>query len=102
MKPLLESGIGNPKMTKIGRFSKDIFRTHNGLSKTYGDLQWLRLATNIQTTLLHKIKNEIRDNQTEMLALIKNFGYDKDQSNTIAEFYCDEKYDIYKKILLSL
>ena len=34
--------------------------------------------------------------------LIKNFGYDKDQSNTIAEFYCDEKYDIYKKILLSL
>ena len=74
MKPLLESGIGNPKMTKIGRFSKDIFRTHNGLSKTYGDLQWLRLATNIQTTLLHKIKNEIRDNQTEMLALIKNFA----------------------------
>ena len=34
--------------------------------------------------------------------LIKNFGYDKDQSNTIEEFYCDEKYDIYKKILLSL
>ena len=34
--------------------------------------------------------------------LIKNFGYDNNQSKTIAEFYCDEKYGIYKKIILSL
>jgi hypothetical protein len=34
--------------------------------------------------------------------LIKNFGYDKDQSKIIAEFYCDEKYEIYKKIILTL
>ena len=34
--------------------------------------------------------------------LIKNFGYDKDQSTIISEFYCEEKYNIYKKILLSI
>ena len=34
--------------------------------------------------------------------LIKNFGYDKDQSTIIAEFYCEEKYNVYKKTLLSL
>jgi hypothetical protein len=40
--------------------------------------------------------------RTIIVELIKNFGYDKEQSNTIAEFYCDEKYEIYKKIILSL
>lgn len=34
--------------------------------------------------------------------LIKNFGYDKEQSNTIADFYCEEKYNTYKQIILSL
>ncbi len=34
--------------------------------------------------------------------LIKNFGYDNEQSKTIAEFYCEEKYEDYKKIILSL
>jgi hypothetical protein len=34
--------------------------------------------------------------------LKSNFGYDNDQSKTIAEFYCNEKYGIYKKIILSI
>jgi len=34
--------------------------------------------------------------------LIKNFGYDNHQSKTIAEFYCEEKYEDYKKVILSL
>lgn len=34
--------------------------------------------------------------------LIKNFSYGKEESTIIADFYCEEKYDTYKKILLSI